>query len=110
MEHYAEFCDYIANVVQGLNVQISGNVCGIGFADIDSQIAVTIVYSSSLIICEAGEVPEPSDAISDLLKLHRCLKPRLISSKFKLEAIDYVKFDNTIVGAGSRWQLRFRRY
>lgn len=110
MEHYTEFCDFITTAMSGLNVQVSGNVCSIGFADVEDQIAVTIVYSTSLIVKEDGEIPVPSDSIADVMKLRSSLSSRLISSKFKLGAIDYVKFENTIVGDGARWQLRFRRH
>lgn len=110
MEHYVEFCDFITAAISGLNVQVSGNACSIGFADIEDQIAVTIIYSTSLIVQEEGEIPIPSDSIADVIQLRSSLNTRLISSRFKLGAIDYVKFENTIVGDGARWQLRFRRY
>lgn len=110
MEHYDKFCEFVSQALNGLNVQISGNACNIGFADMGDQIAATIVYSSSLSVQEGGEVPQPSDAISDILKLRTCLASRLVSPEFKLEAIDYIKFKNTAIGTGARWQLRFRRY
>lgn len=109
MEHYNEFCDFITSALEGLNVQVSGNACNIGFADISDQIAVTIVYSSSISVQEDGEIPIPSDSIKDIITLRKCLCSRLISSKFKLEAIDYIQFNKSAVGAGARWQLRFRR-
>lgn len=109
MEHYNEFCDFITCALEGLNVQVSGNACNIGFADVSDQIAVTIVYSSSISVLGDGEVPVPSDAIEDIIKIRKCLNSRLISSKFKLEAIDYIQFKNSAVGTGARWQLRFRR-
>lgn len=109
MEHYNEFCEFITSALIGLNVQVSGNACNIGFADVSEQIAVTIVYSSSISVQEDGEIPVPSDAINDIIKIRTCLGPRLISSKFKLEAIDFIQFKNSAVGTGARWQLRFRR-
>lgn len=110
MEHYDEFCEFITRALGGLNVQVSGNACNIGFADVGDQIAVTIVYSTSISVKEDGEIPVPSDAIESNIKLRKCLGRRLISNKFKLEAIDYIRFKNTAVGTGARWQLRFRRY
>lgn len=109
MEHYDLFCSFINDALKGLNVQVSGNACNIGFADMGDQIAVTIVYSSSISVHGEGEIPVPSDAINDVVKVRTSLASRLISSHFKLEAIDYVQFKNTAVGTGGRWQLRFRR-
>lgn len=110
MEHYNEFCSFIEKALSGLNVQISGNACNIGFVDAGDQIAINILYSCSIKVMEPGVIPDPSDSVSAFIQLRNSLEPRLISSTFKLEAMDYIHFENTAVGNDNRWQLRFRRH
>lgn len=110
MEHYEEFCQFINQALVGLNVQVSGNACNVGFASMGDQIAVTLVYSSSINVISDGEIPSPSTDIADVLRLRTSLASRVDSQIFKLEALDCIQFKNSAVGTGSRWQLRFRRY
>lgn len=108
MEHYTEFCAFIEKALNGLNVENCGNACNIGFVDAEDQIAVNIVYASSISVINDGEIPAASDSMSDIIKVRECLKPRLFSQKFKLEALDFVRFTDS--ARDNRWQLRFRRY
>lgn len=109
MDKYDSFCRFADSLLSGTNARVSGHACNAGFTIDGEEVDLAVVYSTSLVVTGDGALPTPTpekDAAKAVFSFVKNASPK--NSEFKLKAVDCVQFKNTAVGAGVRWQLRFR--
>lgn len=106
MENYEAFKTYVNTFVSGTNAVVSGCALNYGFARGEEGVGLAPVYSASLKIVGEGVFPSPKNSAEEANKIFAIVK----DGDFRLDHIDLVTFTGSIVGDGSRWQLRFRKY
>lgn len=108
MDRHDEYCDFVRQLFDGTNFKVSDHACNAGFTIDGEDVDLAVVHSTSFDVTREGIYPVPTPdkvAARTIIKLVKDAIPT--ESPFRLKAVDYIQFNNTVVGMGVRWQLRF---